>query len=186
MRAAMLIGLSLLAVIAPAAAWSGENLSGRASVIDGDTLSVRGKVIGLYGVAAPSLKQDCLDASSRSYSCGAASARALAAHISTAIITCETLQPIQNGRILATCRKSKEDLSAWMVMQGHATADRRVSTAYVQDERQAWAKRQGLWAGVFDDPASRERAPYSAMHQFVAAQPDDRTNEPSTTSSVKR
>jgi endonuclease YncB( thermonuclease family) len=147
---------------------------------------VRGKVIGLYGVAAPGLKQACLDASARSYSCGAASAQALAAHISTAIITCETQQPDQSGRILATCRKDEEDLSAWMVMQGHATADRRVSTDYVQDERRAWAKRRGLWAGVFDDPAPRQRAPNAATHQFVAAQPHERANEPSTTSSVKR
>ncbi|GEP06802.1 thermonuclease family protein [Methylobacterium oxalidis] len=186
MRVVMLIGLSLLAVIMPAASWSGENPSGRASVINGDTLSVRGKVIGLYGIAAPNLKQDCLDASSRSYSCGAASAQALAAQISTAIITCETRQPDQNGRILATCRKDGEDLSAWMVSQGHATADRQVSTAYVVDERQAWAKRRGLWAGVFDDPAPRRHTPFSAMHQFVAAQSDERANEPSTTASVKR
>ncbi|GJE34648.1 hypothetical protein LDDCCGHA_4860 [Methylobacterium oxalidis] len=186
MRAAMLIGLSLLVVLAPAASWSGENFSGGAFVIDGDTLNIRGRVIGLYGVAAPSLKQTCHDASGQSYSCGIASAQALAGFIGTATVTCETRQPDQHGRTLATCRKGKGDLSAWMVTQGYATADRRTSVAYVPDEKKAWAKRQGLWAGVFDDPAARQRDLYSAANQVVAAQPNERANEPSTTSSISR
>lgn len=182
----MLTGLSLLAILSPEVSWSGEIMSGRASVIDGDTLSLHGKVVGLYGIAAPSLKQACIDATGRSYSCGAASAQALASHVGSVIITCETREPDQHGRILATCRNGTEDLSAWMNTQGYATADRRASTTYVPDEKQAWAKRRGLWAGVFDDPAGRKRDLYSAAEHLVAAQPNERAYKPFVASSVRR
>ncbi|MEN3230491.1 thermonuclease family protein [Methylorubrum rhodesianum] len=182
MRATMLIGMSLVAVLGPAAAWSGEALNGRATVIDGDTLNVRGKVIGLFGIAAPRLKQACLNGSGQGYPCGTISAQALAAHLGVATIACETKEPDQHGRILAICRKGGEDLGAWMSRHGHAVADRRISAAYVPDETMAWAKRWGIWAGVFDDPMSRQRTPYPAANHLVIAQPDGS----STTSSVRR
>ncbi|MEA1832596.1 thermonuclease family protein [Methylobacterium durans] len=182
----MLIGLSLLAALAPEASRSGESLSGRAVVIDGDTLNLRGKIIGLFGIAAPGPTQTCLDAGGRSYSCGTASARALAAHLGTAIIACETREPDRHGRILATCRKGEEDLGAWLTLHGHAAADRRVSAAYVPDETMAWAKRRGLWAGAFDDPTLRQRDPYAATNRYVAAQPDAPASDVSATASTKR
>ena len=186
MRQALLAGLGLLAFMAPGTVWSGENLSGRALVIDGDTLNVRGKIIGLRGISAPGPQQSCLNAAGESYACGKASAKALATHIGSAVVTCETQGSDEHGRILAICRKGTEDLSAWMTAQGHATANRQASSAYVTDEKQAWAKRRGLWAGVFDDPSVRQRFSYSAVNQVVATQPDDRVTTTSALSPKKR
>jgi hypothetical protein len=73
-----------------------------------------------------------------------------------------------------------------MTAQGHATANRQASSAYVTDEKQAWAKRRGLWAGVFDDPSVRQRFSYSAVNQVVATQPDDRVTTTSALSPKKR
>src|ERR1700712_5547482 len=171
-RQARLVGWIVVALAVPQAAVSGDVLSGRVLVLDGDTLNVRGRVVGLEGISAPDLKHACLDAGGRSYPCGLLAAQALAAHIGSAIIACEPHQTDQHGRILATCRKDAEDLGAWMTRQGYATADRHASLAYVADEQRAWAKRRGLWAGAFDDPTNRQRDAYSASTQFVTATPD--------------
>jgi len=169
MQPALLAGLALLALIAPEVSWSGESLSGRAFVIDGDTLNVRGRIVALKGISAPGLKQSCLDAGGQNYPCGQRAAKALSTLIGTATIACEPHQTDEFGRTLATCRKGAEDLGAWMTVHGHATANRQASAAYVTDEKQAWAKRRGIWAGAFDDPSARQREPYSAANQVVAA-----------------
>ena len=174
MRRAMLAGLGLLALMAPEVSWSGETMTGRGTVLDGDTLKLRGKVIGLHGIAAPDLKQVCVGATGQSYACGAISARALADVIGDAMVSCEPQQADQDGRLMATCRKGSEDLSAWMTAQGYATAHRSASAAYVAEEKLAWARRRGLWAGAFDDPAGRRRAPYAAASQVAAADGDQR------------
>ncbi|KAB1075474.1 thermonuclease family protein [Methylobacterium planeticum] len=185
MRQVMLAGLVLLALMAPGAAWSGETVTGRAVILDGNTLNLRGKVIGLHGIAAPDPKQVCLDAAGQAYACGAIAARALAALIGDAIVACEPQQTDRDGRTTATCRSGNEDLGAWMAAQGYATAHRDVSGAYVADERLAWAKRRGLWSGAFDDPARRRRAPSPATNQIAAAEPVQRPHASATVASRK-
>lgn len=148
----------------------GEVLRGRAVILDGDTLSLRGRVLGLQAINAHGLTQTCLDGSGRSYACGKVAARALAARVGDAVITCELRQPDPHGRIAALCRKDGEDLSAWMVHSGYAISDSGVPAAYAADAKSAWAKRAGLWAGVFEDPSSRPRDAHAAAGQIAAAQ----------------
>ena len=180
MRRPLLAGLGLLALMTPEMSWSGETMTGRAVVLDGDTLSLRGKVIGLHGIAAPGLEQVCLGANGQNYACGAVSARALTDAIGDATVSCEPHQADQDGRLIATCRRGAEDLSAWMAAQGYATAHRSASAPYLAEEKLAWARRRGLWAGVFDDPAGRRRPPYAAARRIAAAEADQRAPIPST------
>jgi hypothetical protein len=49
-----------------------------------------------------------------------------------------------------------------MVAQWHALALRDVAGVYAATEGVAWGLRVGLWAGVFDEPASWRRAHRSA------------------------
>jgi endonuclease YncB( thermonuclease family) len=60
-----------------------QSLSGRADVVDGDTLAIRGEKvrIRLYGVDAPEGKQTCEDVSGKRYLCGSRTADALASLI---------------------------------------------------------------------------------------------------------
>ena len=54
----------------------GEPVTGRARVIDGDSLEVAGVRIRLFGIDAPERDQDCQDGNGKSYACGyAANAR---------------------------------------------------------------------------------------------------------------
>ncbi|MEH3117694.1 MAG: thermonuclease family protein [Methylorubrum populi] len=174
-------GLLELGVVALAAAGiglsgtparAGESVSGHAKVLSGDTLVVGGRVVGLSGVAAPGLKQTCLNARSQSYACGVHSAKALAAHLKDATVTCQIRGADAYGRALAVCHRDKEDLSAWMAEKGLAMAERGEKAAYVGAETVAWGKRLGLWAGSFEDPTGRPRTSYTRSNAVADAQPE--------------
>ena len=131
---------------------------GRASVTDGDTVVIRGTRIRLHGIDAPESAQLCQDAAGKSYRCGQVAALALADRIGEANISCEPRDTDRYGRTVAVCRKGEEDLNAWMVSQGYATAYQRFSRDYVGVETTARALKRGLWAGTFDPPSDWRRA----------------------------
>lgn len=172
MRRTGLLGLCLIGLAAAGGAMAADSVSGRARVLNGDTLVVGGRVVGLSGVAAPGLKQSCLDARGRSYACGTVAAKALAAHLRDATITCRIRETDAYGRALSVCHRDKEDLSAWMAEHGLVMADRRGHAAYVGAETMAWGKRLGLWAGSFEDPTNRPRTNYSKANALADAQPE--------------
>ena len=85
---------------------------GRASVIDGDTIEIRGQRIRLFGIDAPEGRQTCTDVS------GALPSRAEAAQvpdyrISEGVVTCKPKDRDRYGRVVAVCRAYGEDLSAF-------------------------------------------------------------------------
>lgn len=150
-------GLIVAALLA-LPALTAEPITGRASVTDGDTLVIHGARIRLHGIDAPESAQLCQDAAGKDYRCGQKAALALADHMGQAPITCEPRDTDRYGRTVAVCRKGGEDLSAWMVEQGYATAYQRYSRDYVRVETTARALKRGLWAGTFDPPSDWRRA----------------------------
>ena len=79
------------------------DLSGRARVIDGDTLEVGGARMRLYGIDTPESAQSCL-ARGRRWSCGREATRALSGRIGSRTVTCEERDRDRYGRIVAVCR----------------------------------------------------------------------------------
>jgi endonuclease YncB( thermonuclease family) len=148
--------LALLLLSSPALAI--EPITGRASVTDGDTVVIHGTRIRLFGIDAPESAQLCQDAAGKDYRCGQRAALALADRIGEATISCEPRDTDRYGRTVAVCRKGTEDLNAWMVQQGLATAYQRYSHDYVPAEANARASKRGLWAGTFDPPSDWRRA----------------------------
>ncbi len=66
------------------------DVAGTASVIDGDTIEVRGQRIRLHGIDAPESRQLCrLDG--KPWQCGKDAANALAEKIARRPVTCEDL-----------------------------------------------------------------------------------------------
>ena len=139
----------LLAAIMPCSVHA--ELSGRASVIDGDSIEVAGREIRLHGIDAPEFMQTCL-AGGKSWHCGRRAARALARRISGRKVVCTQKDRDRYGRIVAWCRLGGEDLNAWLVAEGWALAYRRHSRAYVDEEAAAKAARRGIWRGEFAPP----------------------------------
>ena len=159
--AALLVpALALLAGLEAPPARAGEaalrTVSGPATVIDGSTLEIGGRRLRLHGIDAPDLDQICSDGHERDYSCGRAAAKALAARIGGESVTCEP-SAAANGSAGVLCRLGEDDLAAWMVANGYAVADRSVSADYTDQDRRAWGRRLGLWAGVFELPSERRR-----------------------------
>src|SRR5689334_6299508 len=138
-------------VLAAAPALAGV-VAGRASVIEGDTLDIRGTRIRLHGIDAPESAQTCRNADVRPYRCGQQAALALADHIGGANVSCEQKDVDRYKRIVAVCSLGGEDLNAWLVHEGYALAYRQYGTDYVAEENDAHRARRGVWSGTFTAP----------------------------------
>jgi endonuclease YncB( thermonuclease family) len=133
----------------------GEPVTGRAHVIDGDSLAIAGVRIRLHGIDAPEREQDCRDAGGKTYACGHAAMRALITAINGRSVTCTPVEVDQYNRDVATCAVDGADLGEIMVRGGHALDYARHSRGrYAAAEREARAARRGLWAGTFETPAT--------------------------------
>ena len=133
-----------------AAAFDAE-LSGRARVIDGDTIEVAGARVRLHGVDAPESEQSCRARGGR-WPCGQQATQALSGQIDGRTVACEHRDQDRYGRIVAVCRRGGRDVNGWLVGEGWALAYRRYSRAYVGEESAARAARKGVWRGEFVAP----------------------------------
>ena len=142
--------IMLILRAAAAAAGDSELLSGRASVIDGDTIQISGRHVRLFGMDAPELVQTC-EANGRKYRCGEAATHALADRIHDRPVTCKWQEIEGYDQLMAVCTADGEDLGRFMVRAGWAIASRRYP-GYVDDELSAKSARVGLWQGRFVAP----------------------------------
>jgi endonuclease YncB( thermonuclease family) len=127
-------------------------VAGTASVIDADTLEIRGERIRLVGVDAPESGQKCLDTSNRFVRCGSIAANALDQWINRATVTCDIEGKDRYGRLLGQCKVRGQSMQEWLVLNGYAVAYRSYSTAFVPAELRAREVKAGMWAGEFIMP----------------------------------
>lgn len=134
-----------------------DALVGRASVIDGDTVEIRGQRIRLHAIDAPESGQACRDPQGQMWPCGRRAAFALAEQIGTGNVSCRATDQDRYGRPVAVCSAGDRDLNAWMVEQGWAMAYRQYGTDYVEQEAVAEREKRGIWAGEFVPPWAYRR-----------------------------
>lgn len=151
--------LALILVAAPAAAQQGTTIIGRASVIDGDTLEVRGERIRLGGIDAPESRQTCMDQAGAPYPCGRRAADALDEFAGgQGQVTCVVSTKDRYGRFIAECFKGRVNINALMVTAGWAIPYRRYGgERYATHEASAKAARRGVWQGSFTEPEAFRR-----------------------------
>jgi len=145
-----LIAVFALWTLAPTHAQ--EAIVGVASVIDGDTIEIRGQRIRLHGIDAPESSQLCVRKSGERWRCGQRASLALADRIDRATIRCRPHDQDRYGRIIAVCFKGNEDLNRWLVANGWAVAYRRYALDYVADEDAARESGNNIWSGNFEMP----------------------------------
>ena len=127
------------------------DLSGRARIIDGDTIELDTARVRLHGVDAPESGQSCVAQGAR-WPCGRRATRALSGRLGGRTVVCEERDRDRYGRIVAVCRQGGRDINAWLVAEGWALAYRRYSREYVDEESTARAARKGIWRGEFVAP----------------------------------
>lgn len=151
-------------VARPAAAPT-PGVSGRATVVDGDTLEIAGVRVRLEGIDAPEAGQTCPARRSGNWDCGAAATAALKRLVGTRRIDCVSAGTDKYGRMLGWCTLDGQDLNAEMVQGGHAWAFVRYSTRYRALEAEARRAKVGIWQGEAE-PAWAYRE-----HRWAAAEP---------------
>lgn len=125
---------------------------GVASVIDGDTLEIRGTRIRLHGIDAPESSQRCTRPSGQKWRCGQQAALVLSDRIGHRGVSCDRRDIDRYGRTIAVCSQDGVDLNSWMVQEGWAVAYRQYSQDYVGEEADARRAGRNIWSGSFVMP----------------------------------
>jgi endonuclease YncB( thermonuclease family) len=138
-------------VLNSACAGAADNLTGQASVIDGDTLEIHGTHIRLWGIDAPESSQLCRGEDSLQYRCGAKAANGL--DIAGRPVSCIPISLDQYRRTVATCSVGGTDLAEWLVGQGLALDWPQYSKGKFDTiQREAEHAGRGMWAGSYVKP----------------------------------
>jgi endonuclease YncB( thermonuclease family) len=143
------MGFAAALAAAAAGATAADRLEGEAEVIDGDSLTIVGRPINLFGVTAPRFNQQCRD-DRVSWSCGREAKRALDRLVSGHVVICEIV-PGSDEPALARCAANGLDLAEAMVERGLAVSWTDPPD-YVGVEQQARVLRIGIWKGGDIDP----------------------------------
>jgi endonuclease YncB( thermonuclease family) len=118
-------------------------VQGYATVIDGDSIEIDGKLIRLFGIDAPELEQNCYTGN-LIRDCGRDSASYLSDMIYGQVIRCRIEKTDAYGRILGSCIWNKRNINEVMVLSGQAVAWTRHSDLYRETEQKARAQRAGI------------------------------------------
>lgn len=98
---------------------SAADLTGQATVIDGDTMEIGGQRVKLHGVWNPGLSHMC-PGNHSDYPCGLLDAPALDQYIAGHSVSCIWHEALEYGIRVATCYADGRDLGAMMVESGWA------------------------------------------------------------------
>lgn len=128
-----------------------KDISGRAVVIDGDTLDIDGERVRLHGIDAPEAAQVC-HLSGLDWPCGREATRFLSHAAGAGVVLCSGAKRDRYGRLIAVCYVDGSCLNAAMVAHGWALAYRKYSLDYVAEEDAARSAERGLWRGQFTEP----------------------------------
>jgi endonuclease YncB( thermonuclease family) len=141
----LVLGLFTAALIDPASA--------QVNVSDGDTLTLNGERIRLFGIDAPEKGQSCRRGGAV-WACGAEATAALVRLAEAGPVECQPQDRDRYGRTVAICRAAGVDLGGELVRLGLAVAYVTYSDRYLQEEIEARKHRRGIWASEFMLPDS--------------------------------
>ena len=130
---------------------SSADVTGPATVIDGDTIVVAGERIRLQGIDAPELQQTCT-AYGQPWACGRTSAEWLRERLNGRQVECVGHARDRHERLLAVCYVGGDSINERLVSESWALDYRKYSSDYLQAEADAKRAGAGLWRGEFTPP----------------------------------
>lgn len=132
--------------------WDRETFTGRAFIIDGDTLKINGTKIRLIGVDAPEISQKC-KTHGHVENCGEIVKLRLVQATSSEITTCYSQGKDFYGRILAECYVNDININKWLLREGLAVYYyNKDFKSYKILETLAKEEKVGLWDSEFQNP----------------------------------
>ncbi len=149
-----LLAVCLLAFAAPGVA---QSISGPAEATDGDSLSLSGIRVRLFGIDAPEALQTC-SRDGAPWACGKEAHARLAQLVEGKVVSCDSKGVDQYGRMVSICRTGSTDLAEAMVAAGLATAFTKYGEDYVDTETRVRELKLGLWSSTFEQPAKWREA----------------------------
>ena len=126
-------------------------ISGKAKIIDGDTIHIGSNKIRLHGIDAPELNQDC-NYDNKKWKCGQQSKKFLLNLINLDEVSCQVKTVDRYQRYIAICFVNNLNINEMMVKNGWAIAYRYYSKDYVDEEFIAKKNKVGIWKGKFIEP----------------------------------
>ncbi len=132
-------------------AQSEKYITGKAQIVDGDTINVNYNIIRLHGIDAPEIKQTC-KINDKQWSCGVESSKTLKKLILKKIINCKIVDVDIYKRDVGICFVNEININKFMVRNGWAIAYRYYSHDYIKEENLAKSEKKGIWQGEFVDP----------------------------------
>jgi len=137
-------------------------IKGKATVVDGDTITIDNTKIRFSGIDAPEsyyygMTQYCERPSGKIWACGKKATAALKKLIGKHEVECTDEGEDKYGRTLSICYANGVDLQSEMVRTGMAVAYIRYSTRYEEEMIEAMINRAGIWSGDFLDPEDWRR-----------------------------
>ncbi len=146
------LGFLVLALFVASSGVASAEIVGRPTVIDGDTLEIRGQRIRLHGIDTPEPKQPCVRRNGGRWQLGNVRPSPLPTRSGPAPSDVRRRTATDTGASSPCASKGGEDLNAWLVSRGWAVAYRRYSTDYVDEEKRAREAGIGIWSGRFVVP----------------------------------
>jgi len=130
-------------------------ISGRAEIVDGDSLTINGERIRLAGIDAPEMRQFCQDEASGDMPCGRLAKQHLEELVHNRPVTCRWQTRDRYDRILGICQAGNDDLNRLMVEDGWALSY--YSSAYNNEQKLARNKKRGMWRWKVQQPQQWRR-----------------------------
>lgn len=132
--------------------WDRETITGRAFIIDGDTLKINDVKVRLVGVDAPEISQKC-KIHGHIENCGEIVKLRLVQATSNEIITCYNHGKDFYGRVLAECYINDININKWLLREGLAVYYySKDFKSYKILESLAKQEKLGLWDSEFQNP----------------------------------
>ena len=138
------IFIPLAATLSVAVPVLSANFNSYAFVNDNGTLTMRNKVIRLYGIHIPETSRTC-NSQIRPPRCGSRAQRALEVKLISGWPDCERIEVNQDRSITAQCHIKGTDLSAYLIERGWAVALPDAPIKYQTLERIARSRGIGVW-----------------------------------------